>query len=151
MAGSLLKSGGSHALFSFTAFGISNFAGVGFVDKKLPVEVNSPSDFVDLITLVRASEIVTEINGDVSRSDTLGKNEFYGFGLRLVGLDAGIANIRNLDLGPVKLLRAFFVGCLRMIMSRLDADFFPLRCLCGHFQDHSVVGRSPVGNPVSGS
>ena len=59
---------------------------------------------MNLITLVRASEIVAEINGDVSRSDALGQNEFYGFGLCLVGLDAGIANIRNLDLSPVKLL-----------------------------------------------
>jgi hypothetical protein len=117
----------------------------------LPIEGNPPRDLVELIPLVGAAEIVTEINGDVSRPDALGKNKFYGLGLCLVGLDAGIANIRNLLLRPVKHFRILFVRCLRMIMSRLRADFFSVRCLCGHFQDHSIVGRSPVGNPVSGS
>ncbi len=58
---------------------------------------------MERIPLVRigAGEIVTEINGDVSRPDALGKNEFYRFGFCLVGLDTGIANIRNLDLSPV--------------------------------------------------
>jgi len=36
-------------------------------------------------------------------------------------------------------------------MSGLYTDFFSVLCLCGHFQDHSIVGRSAVGDSVSGS
>ena len=119
--------------------------------KSLRVEGNVSGDSVELVTLVGGTEIITEINGNVSRSDSLGKNEFEGFSLCLMGLDTGIANIRNLYLRTVKHLRILFVRCLRMIMSRLVAELFSVRCLCGHFQDHSIVGRSSVGNSVPGS
>jgi hypothetical protein len=56
---------------------------------------------VDLIALVGTAEMVTEVNGDVSRPDAFGKKEFDGFGLGLIGLDPGIADVGDFYLGAV--------------------------------------------------
>ncbi len=61
--------------------------------QNLLVQIDPPGNLVDLIALVGDAEIVTEINGDVSRPDAFGKNEFDGFGLRLIGLYAGVADV----------------------------------------------------------
>ncbi len=62
---------------------------------KLTIQINPSGNLMERVPLVGigATEIVAEINGDVSRPDAFGENEFYGFGLRLIGLDAGIPDV----------------------------------------------------------
>jgi len=53
-------------------------------------------------------------------------------------------------MGPVDHLLIQAARCLGMIVSFVLEYLFAVLCLCSHFHDHSVVGRSTIRDAMAG-
>ena len=104
---------------------------------------------MDFNLVPRFVDFIDQCGTYFSRSYTFREVDLKGFIGDLIGLQTGVSNILCLNLRPVLHLVVFAVRGLGMIMFLGAIDFFSIR-LGGHFQDHSVMGRSAVRNAMAG-
>lgn len=105
---------------------------------------------MDGILVVRIHILINHVKGHFRSPDALRKLELEGLILHLIRLEACVTEISDLPLSSIFHFRVTAVRCLRMVMLFDLPDLFTVCCLCGHYQDHSIVGRSAIGNPVTG-
>lgn len=104
------------------------------------------------VLIIRIDRLIHHFNGYIGRSYPFGKVKLERLFLGLHGLNARVSDIRNLPLRAVLHLGVAAVRCLRVIMSFLFAfNGLPILVLiaCGHYHDHSVMGRSTIGDSMA--
>jgi hypothetical protein len=105
---------------------------------------------MNLDEMIRFPDLIPERNRDVDGTHAFRQKNLKGFSLGFQRLQRGVPDILGLHLRTIEHLVASAVCCLWMIMLFRIVDFLPVNCFCGHFQDHSVMGRSAVRNAMAG-
>jgi hypothetical protein len=94
--------------------------------------------------------LIPERNRYVDGTHAFRQKDFKTFCLGFHRLQRGIPDILRFHLGTIQHLVGSTVSCLGMIVFFHIVDFLAISGICGHFQDHSVMGRSAVRNPMAG-
>ena len=100
--------------------------------------------------MIRFPDLIPERNRYVDGTHAFRQKNFKAFSPGFQRLQRGIPDILCLHLGTVKHSVGSTVRCLGVIVFFLIVDFLAISGICGHFQDHSVMGRSAVRNPMAG-